>query len=77
MNNGAANMNKIAELAALMNVTEADVSGFVAALSVWIAKGYSFEQAIAKNMEVMIGLANNAVEISKRKEIAVDAFFPH
>ncbi|WP_262027615.1 hypothetical protein [Microvirga sp. Mcv34] len=69
-------MNKIAELASLMGVSEADVRGFVAGLSVWIEKGFTFEEAIEKNLAVMTGLANNAVEISKRKEIAVEAFFP-
>ena len=37
----------IAELATLMNVTEADAAGFVAAIRVWVNKGYSLDDAIA------------------------------
>jgi hypothetical protein len=54
-------MNKIADLAKEMGVTEADVVGFVECLRHWISKGYSFEAAIAKHMEVMAGMVNRAV----------------
>ena len=50
----------IEQLAAEMNVTEGDVRGFVACLSMWMSKGYSFEQAIERHMAQMARLANNA-----------------
>lgn len=66
----------IKELAAEMNVTEADVLGFVAALSVWISKGCTFEQAIEKNLSQMKRLASNAVELSTvMKPDAIEWFY--
>lgn len=65
----------IQALAAEMNVTEADVRGFIAALSVWTAKGYTFEQAIEKNMSQMTRFANNAVALSKTMKPAAVEWF--
>ncbi len=50
----------ISELAAEMNVTEADVRGFISALKVWISKGYTFEEAVQKHMNQMNRLAKHA-----------------
>jgi len=68
-----------AELANLMNVTENDVRSFVACLSVWTAKGYSFEDAIAKHMEQMTQLVNRSVDLSQSaagRKLVVSTFFP-
>lgn len=69
----------ITDLAKLMNVTEADAAGFVAALRVWINKGYSLEDAIAAHMAVMTGSLNHAIEFANSdagRAFAADAFFP-
>lgn len=62
------------ELAKMMGVTEGDVIGFLAALNVWIQKGYSFEAAIAKNLETMELLASRCLTIPKG--FVVETFFP-
>jgi hypothetical protein len=63
-------MTTIADLAKMMNVTEADVAGFVACLRVWLAKGYTFDQAIERHMAQMHRFVNrDAAEI-------VEAFRP-
>lgn len=69
----------ITELATLMNVTEADAAGFVAAIGVWVRKGYAIEDAIAAHMAVMTGSLNKAVEFSQSDEgraFVADTFFP-
>lgn len=55
------NMN-IQELAKEMNVSESDASAFVECLKVWINKGYSLEQAIAKHMQQMQRMVNEAYD---------------
>lgn len=69
----------IAQLAAEMNVSEADLSGFIACLSVWAAKGYSFEECIEKHMAQMTKLAENSCELVRNTNIranAIDWFYP-
>lgn len=61
-------------LAQQMGVTVGDVLGFADCLRVWLAKGYSLEQAIEKHMGQMVRLVNNAHKFPK--SVAVDAFFP-
>ena len=41
-------MDSITILAREMNVTENDLIGFLSAIKIWIDKGYSFEDAVAK-----------------------------
>jgi hypothetical protein len=65
---------EIQKLAAMTGQSEADVTRFLTCVSVWTAKGYSFEQAIAKNLETVQRIADNAHLIPR--SIAVDAFFP-
>ena len=66
---------KIAELAAEMGVTVGDLTGFAACLSLWVAKGYTLEQAIAKHMDQMNRFANNGAEwFSLLKPMAVEWF---
>lgn len=55
----------LTELAKSLGQSETDVAGFLAGLSVWVQKGYSIEAAIAKHMEVMTHLANNACKVSR------------
>lgn len=67
----------IKDLAAQMGVSESDVIGFVECLSVWVSKGYTFEQAIEKHMAQMMRLAENACAIAANGQaFAVEAFFP-
>ena len=65
----------ITDLAKEMNVSENDVVAFVECLKVWIAKGYSIEQAIEKHMAQMVRLVNNAVALSSKTELVVEAFY--
>lgn len=65
---------QIQQLAAMTGQTEADVTRFLICLSVWTSKGYTFEQAISKNLETVQRIADNAHLIPR--SIAVDAFFP-
>lgn len=65
----------VANLAAQMGVTVADLSGFIAALRVWMAKGYTMEQAIEKHMAQMGRIVNLWDKIDART-VCVDAFFP-
>lgn len=48
------------DLAKMMNVTEADLDGFLAVLRHWMGKGLTLDQAIERNLEVMKGMANRA-----------------
>ena len=64
---------EIKELAALMNVSDADCSSFVNCLRVWIGKGYSLEQAIERHMQQMRNLVNAAPDIAKHTEVRVAA----
>ena len=69
----------VSQLAAEMNVTEADLAGFIACLSVWAAKGYSFEECIEKHMAQMTNLAENSCEMVRStgiRSIAIDWFYP-
>lgn len=67
-------MHTTKTLAAEMGVTEGDLKGFIDCLSLWMAKGFSFEQAVEKHMAQMTRLAENADKLPK--SIAVSAFFP-
>lgn len=67
-------MQTLKTLSAEMNVTEADLAGFVECLRVWMSKGYSMEEAISKHMAQMTKLAENALAFPQ--SLAVDAFFP-
>lgn len=51
-----------AELAQAMGVSEKDATAFVECLRVWVAKGYSVEQAIEKHMQQMRRMVNEAYE---------------
>lgn len=69
-------MQKIEALAAEMNVSTADLMGFIAGLSVWINKGYSVDQAIERHMAQMTRFVNNAVPASQAmKGQAVECFY--
>lgn len=69
-------MTKIEALASEMNVTPSDVSGFVACIGLWMAKGQTMEQAIDSHMCAMTALVNNSVQISDvGKPLAVEWFF--
>lgn len=65
-------MDKIEALAKHMGVTTADLAGFIECLRVWIAKGYTMEQAIERHMAQMNRLANNSAHHALRA-IAVEA----
>lgn len=56
-------MNK-AELAKLMNVSESNLESYLAGLSVWIAKGYTVEQAIEKHMQTMQAMCQRVYAMS-------------
>jgi len=71
-------MDKIANLAKDMNVSENDLIGFLSAIKLWMDKGYSLEVAINKNMSQMNKLVNNCVKLSNDKnmrEVAVNSFY--
>lgn len=67
-------MNKVQKLAAEIGVTENDLAGFIECLQVWVVNGYTFDQAIAKHMEQMNRLLNNAMALPT--SIVTEAFFP-
>ena len=67
-------MATIQTLAADMNVKPADVAAFLKCLGVWMAKGYSMEEAIEKHMAQMVRLASKSDQFPK--SLAVEAFFP-
>lgn len=69
----------ITELAAKMNVSETDVSSFLACINHWMGKGMDYEAAINRHMEVMTMMVENSVPFSQSKtgkELVVDTFFP-
>lgn len=71
-------MDKISTLAKEMSVTENDLIGFLSVIKLWMDKGYSFEDAISKNMQQMTRLVNGSVSLSKdgsMRDIAVSAFY--
>ena len=71
-------MDKITTLAKEMNVTENDLIGFLSAIKLWMNKGYTMEDAIAKNMQQMTRLVNNSYKLAHNenmKEIAISAFY--
>lgn len=68
----------IQELAALMGQKESDVAAFVEGLRVWIAKGYTIEEAINKHLAQMVRMVDNAVKLSENETVrsmAVEAFY--
>ena len=64
-------MNKIAELAKEMNVTENDLIGFASVLKLWMDKGYTMEEAIAKNRQQMVRLVNNCSKFDRETIAAI------
>ena len=65
-------MTKIEALAKHMGVSTSDLAGFIKCLQVWMAKGYSMEQAIELHMVQMNRLANNSTHPALR-DIVVQA----
>lgn len=55
----------LTDLAKTLGHSEADVSRFIVALSVWTSKGCTIEQAIAKNLEVLTRITNNAGKVAR------------
>lgn len=71
-------MDKIANLAKEMNVSENDLIGFLSAIKIWLDKGYSLENAIEKNMLQMNRLVNNCVKLSNdndMQQMAINSFY--
>ncbi len=69
---------QIEVLAAQMGVSVGDLEGFLAALAVWMAKGYSLEAAIEKHMAQMHRIANHAIPLAEalsRSPIFVGSFY--
>jgi|GEM_PF-4509353 len=58
---------QIDHLAAETRVSSADAKAFVACLQVWIAKGYSLEQAIERHMAQMARLVAHCEQLCKRQ----------
>jgi hypothetical protein len=58
-NDVAATATTVAELATQLGVSTADAQQFVDCLAVWVAKGYTVEQAIAANLRTLAMLAGN------------------
>lgn len=65
---------EIQKLAAMTGQSEADVMRFLICLSVWTSKGYTFEQAVARNLQTVERIAERAHLIPT--SIVVDTFFP-
>ena len=59
-------MMDVATLAVEMGVTASDLNAFVECLRVWIAKGYTLEQAIERHMAQMNRLAANCHKLPKQ-----------
>jgi hypothetical protein len=59
----------IQDLAKDCNVTERDAAGFIAALRIWTAKGYTVEQAIEKHMAQMVRFVNHSVQLASDPSI--------
>lgn len=56
---------EIQKLAEMTGQSEADVARFLVCLSVWTSKGYTFEQAVAKNLQTVERIAERAHLIPK------------
>lgn len=65
---------QIQQLAAMTGQSEADMQGFLVCISHWIAKGLTFEQAIAKNLQTLQRFADGTHTVPRAA--VVDAFFP-
>jgi hypothetical protein len=65
---------QIQNLAAMTGQSEADVMRFLTCLSVWTSRGYTFEQAVAKNLQTVERIAERALTIPK--SLVVETFFP-
>ena len=63
-----ARSTKIEALAAEMGVTVADVEGFVVGLSVWVNKGYSLVDAIAKHSDQMARFVNHGTALVRDQD---------
>jgi hypothetical protein len=64
----------IAELAALMGQKESDVVAFIDCLRVWMNKGYSLEESIARHMAQMARMIDQGHKIDK--SFVVETFYP-
>jgi hypothetical protein len=68
--------SKIANLAAEMGVTPADLQGWITCVGLWVRKGYTFEAAVRKHMDQMERLIDNAMALgAELKPMAVDAVY--
>lgn len=66
---------KVSEIAALMGVTESEAQGFIDCLRVWTDKGYTVEQAIARNLAAWQTAQDNLAdgtynELSRHRDAA-------
>ena len=59
-------MQTLTTLAAEMNVKASDLAAFVECLRIWLAKGYSLEQAIERHMAQMNRLVNHSLKLPKQ-----------
>ncbi len=70
-------MTTTADLAKMMNVSEADCARFIAAIRPMVERGMSIEAAIVRSQKIAEAFANNAVRLSSDlRETAIDWFFP-
>lgn len=70
---GMNSTTSITSAASLLNATESDAAAFVECVALWMAKGHDIRAAIAKHMEVMTALANNAVKVAEAIKANDDA----
>lgn len=68
-------MDKITELAKLMNVSENSLVEFLKCLNVWTEKGYTVEQAIIKNEQYWAAVITGGKEFNKLKMFCADLFY--
>lgn len=55
-------MDRIEAIAAQLGQPVADVAAWIECLSVWTAKGYTVEEAIAQNGKTLVGLMDRTNE---------------
>lgn len=60
---------KVSELAQAMGVSVADLRGFLAALSIWMRKGYSLEESIQRHMSQMTRFVNRSADLARDADI--------
>lgn len=68
----------ISQLAGVMGKPESDVQRFVDCLRIWTDKGYTLEEAIAKNEEQMMRIVRvfHNLPTEDKKDFVINAFFP-